>query len=178
MSQDSALARRLAYAKSIAPKRTKRPQVNTFDSPSSPALPAAAESSKRDNFVEPENDEGTKPSQPPKTIASQKAPEQPVAQPSFRPELRSSFAKIWSCNTMQTLEFQKNLEVSTFTPNSICLFQILYWMEVSLSDNEQLRTAAPHHFSLPVRVYYAVMFYVQILRAKRAAIQLPIPEDT
>lgn len=84
-------------------------------------------------------------------------------------ELKSAFAKCWTIVDDIDIPAVYHDEKSSYFPNSISVFEVLSNMEEILSGNEELRWVSPNYFSLPVRVYYAVIFYVQCLRAKEQA---------
>lgn len=85
------------------------------------------------------------------------------------PELKSAFNKCWSTVDHINIPEVYHDDRSSWTPNGIVLFEVLHAMEELMNGNEELRWKCPNYFSLPVRVYYAVLFYVQVLRAKTEA---------
>jgi hypothetical protein len=93
-------------------------------------------------------------------------------------ELKSAFAKCWTIVDDIDIPAVTYDEKSWYFPSSISLFEVLSSMEEILSGNEELRWISPNYFSLPVRVYYAVIFYVQILRAKDQAGKLTKPQGS
>lgn len=93
-------------------------------------------------------------------------------------ELKSAFAKCWTTVDDIDIPAVTHDEKSLFYPTLISLFEVLHAMEEVLSGNEELRWISPHYFSLPVRVYYAVLTYVQILRAKEQSGKLTKPEGS
>jgi len=94
------------------------------------------------------------------------------------PTLKSAFAKCWTIVDELNMPLYKEPTKSSYLPNSIAIFEILHHMEVILNDNEELKWKCPFYFSLPVRIYYAVMFYVQILRAKQESGKLTTSEGS
>jgi hypothetical protein len=84
-------------------------------------------------------------------------------------ELKSSLEKCWTSVDHINIPQIYHDDKSSWTSNAIVLFELLNDMEELLNGNEELRWKAPNYFSLPVRVYYAVLFYVQVLRAKNEA---------
>jgi len=67
---------------------------------------------------------------------------------------------------------------SWFYPNYIVGNIIVDAMDRCIDGNQELTWICPNYFSLPVRLYYSVMFYVQILKAKEAAGKLSKTEST
>ncbi|BCD56382.1 putative coat protein [Lichen partiti-like RNA virus 1] len=67
---------------------------------------------------------------------------------------------------------------SNFIPNFLSASIIIEAMERCLDGNEELRWINPNYLSLPVRLYYAVLFYLQILKAKEAAKKITKSEST
>lgn len=61
-----------------------------------------------------------------------------------------------------------NSKTYSFIPQGIDLFETLFSMEEALNGNSDVEWFSPHYFSLPVRVYYAVIFHVQVLRAQES----------
>jgi len=84
-------------------------------------------------------------------------------------ELKSAFAKVWSIVDNINIPAVQFDQKSSFTPNCISLSNVIFQMEKLLDSNEELRWKSPHYFSLPVRLYYSVLFYIQVLQAKEAA---------
>jgi hypothetical protein len=83
--------------------------------------------------------------------------------------LKTAFAKCWTIVDDIDIPAVQHDEKSWYIPSCVSTFEVLSNMEEILSGNEELRWISPHYFSLPVRVYYAVIFYVQTLRAKEQA---------
>jgi hypothetical protein len=101
-----------------------------------------------------------------------------VAPAAPQTELKSAFAKCWTIVDDIDIPAVTHDEKSWFLPTIISLFEVLFSMEEILSGNEELRWVSPNYFSLPVRVYYAVIVYVQILRSKEQAGKLSKPEGS
>jgi hypothetical protein len=99
-------------------------------------------------------------------------------EPAAVPELKSAFAKCWTTVDEFDIPAVTYFSKSSYTPFGFNLFQILFAMESALNGNEELRWKSPMYFSLPVRVYYAVIFYVQILRAKESSGTLTKPDSS
>jgi len=99
----------------------------------------------------------------------QKAPkkDKSSAQPAPVNTLKSSFAKCWTIVDHINVPLIQYDTKSFYHPNAISIFEVLHQMENILSDNERLKWTSPNYFSLPVRIYYAVIFHVQVLRARQ-----------
>nr|UUW20933.1 MAG: coat protein [Xiaogan partiti-like virus 1] len=83
--------------------------------------------------------------------------------------LGPAFSKMWTTVQHYQIAPKTYDEKSMYIPSSLAMFQILHEMENVLHGNEEIRWIAPNYFSLPVRVYYSVLFYVQVYRAKQQA---------
>ncbi|KAI1003047.1 hypothetical protein K3495_g5159 [Podosphaera aphanis] len=103
---------------------------------------------------------------PPEAPAMHRPTASAPAKAIFTPTPRPEFVKIWSANNASHIPRIQFEMLSWYTPNCICLFETLAAMETLLNNNKQLPIIAPNYFSLPVRVYYAVLFYVHILTAR------------
>jgi len=99
-------------------------------------------------------------------------------EPAAVAELRTAFGKCWTTVDEFDIPSITYYDKSTYTPLGFNLFQILFAMEDVLNGNDELRWISPMYFSLPVRVYYAVIFFVQTLRAKDASGTLSKPDSS
>jgi len=106
------------------------------------------------------------------TVATSHAP--PAAGTSLRP----AFAKCWT--TVDTIYIPPKYfdSKSGFCPTFIKLFEVLHVIDEILNGNEELRWISPYYFSLPVRIYYAIICYVQTYRAKEQAGKLTPAEGS
>lgn len=87
-------------------------------------------------------------------------------------EFHGVYSKCWTIvDTINMPEYQDDRK-STFIPGGIALFEVLHEMEEILNHNEELNWVSPNYFSLPVRIYYAVIYHVQCLRAKEQSGEL------
>jgi hypothetical protein len=191
MSANSARARGLAYANQVsAAKQTRRSaQPNVFgkaksgpptyafqDQQRGPVDDIADETSAlrhQEKEIADDKDEdivdrkdftsGPSTGKAPATNKTTAAPAAPTN------ELKSAFAKCWTIVDTIDIPALQHDQKSWYLPSSVSLFEVLSNMEEILSGNEELRWVSPNYFSLPVRVYYAVIFYVQVLRAKEQA---------
>jgi hypothetical protein len=67
---------------------------------------------------------------------------------------------------------------SSYMPNFIMGSIIIRSLEDCLDGNEELKWICPFYFSLPVRLYYTVIFYLQILKAKESVKKIGKTEST
>jgi hypothetical protein len=183
----TARARTMAYAAEVQ-KRNKRPDSNNFVKPGNPTTPAyqtvsrtniddTADETKairtEEKKLEDDKDRAT-------TDKNDFAPGNPngkaiipdattTREKAAAPELKEVYSKVWT--TVDAINITKVFhdEKSMYIPNFISMMEVLSKVESTLDSNEELRWRAPRYFSLPARVYYAVIFYVQIYRAKHQA---------
>lgn len=94
------------------------------------------------------------------------------------PAAKAAFMKCWTTVDEIDIPAVSEDQKSFWTPNSIKIFLILFQMELLLFGNEQMKWVSPNYFSLPVRIYYSVIFYVQTLRAKEQAGKLAKSEGS
>jgi len=95
-----------------------------------------------------------------------------------RHKIGGAFAKTWTIVDHIFVPPVIKPKKSTFIPNFIMASIIIDGMEECLDGNEELKWISPNYFSLAVRVYYAVIFYIQILKAKEGASKLGKAEGT
>jgi len=88
------------------------------------------------------------------------------------------FAKAWTISDHVTMPEVTQSKKSSFFPNFLAATLIISSMEQIMDGIEELKWICPHYFSLPARVYWSVIFYIQILKAKEAAKKLTKPEGT
>jgi len=84
-------------------------------------------------------------------------------------ELGGVYAKIWGHVSTRTIPRVTYSATNKWLPSSIGMMQIINGMHSVLDGNEYLRRIAPNYLSMSVTLYYAVLWYVQILRAQTAA---------
>lgn len=89
-----------------------------------------------------------------------------------------AFIKAWTIVDHVVVSPVIQPKKSWFYPNYIAGSMILDAMDRSIDGNQELTWIAPNYFSLATRTYYAVMFYIQILKAKEAAGKLDRTEGT
>lgn len=95
-----------------------------------------------------------------------------------RHQAGGAFIKAWTIVDHVVIPPVIQPRKSSFIPNFIAANVIIQAMEVCLDGNEELKWISPNFFFLPVRLYYSVMFYIQILKAKEAAGKLGKTEST
>jgi len=88
------------------------------------------------------------------------------------------FSKAWTVSDHVTVPEVIEPMRSSFLPNFISATIIIEAMEHCIDGVEELKWISPYYFSLPARIYWAVLFYVQILKAKEAAKKLTKTEST
>lgn len=89
-----------------------------------------------------------------------------------------AFIKAWTVVDHVVIPPVIQPKKSWFYPNYLVGSMIVDAMDRCIDGNKELDWIAPNYFSLAVRLYYAVMFYVQILKAKEAATKLTRTEST
>jgi hypothetical protein len=93
-------------------------------------------------------------------------------------EAAGAFAKAWTISDHVTVPEVIEPKRSHHLPNFIAGTIIVEAIEHCLDGVEELKWISPHYFSLPARIYWCVLFYIQILKAKDAAKKLPKSEST
>jgi hypothetical protein len=88
------------------------------------------------------------------------------------------FSKTWTISDHVTLPQVIEPKKSTYLPNFIAATVIITAIESCVDGDEELKWVSPFYFSLPARIYWAILFYVQILKAKEAAKKLTKAEGT
>jgi hypothetical protein len=81
-------------------------------------------------------------------------------------ELNSVYRNCWTISSTIVIPPEIHDAKSQYTPNFISLFETLNAMERLLYNNEELKYVARAYFSLPIRLYYAVIAHYTIYRAK------------
>jgi len=92
--------------------------------------------------------------------------------------LKGSFAKTWTGSESYNIAFITHPMKSSFTPSLNAFYFVLHEMELRLHGNVKLRQKCPYYFSLPIRLYYAIIIIVQIYRAKEVARTITKPESS
>jgi hypothetical protein len=93
-------------------------------------------------------------------------------------EPTGAFLKMWTSVDHVVIPPVIKPKKSSFIPNFIMGSVLLRSLEECLDGNEEMKWICPFYFSLPVRVYYAVLFYLQILKAKESAGKIGKAEST
>lgn len=89
-----------------------------------------------------------------------------------------AFVKAWTIVDHIVVSPVIQPKKSWFYPNYIVGSIIVDAMDRSIDGNQELTWICPNYFSLLIRLHYAVMFYIQILKAKEAAGKLSKTEST
>lgn len=89
-----------------------------------------------------------------------------------------AFIKAWTIADHIVIPPVLQPRKSSFIPNFLSANIILQAIEICLDGNEELKWISPNFFFLPVRLYYSILFYIQILKAKEAAGKLGKSEST
>jgi len=95
-----------------------------------------------------------------------------------RHKVGGAFIKVWTTVDHVVIPAVIQPKKSWFYPNYIAGEMIQNAIDRCLDGNEELRWIAPNYFSLAVRIYYSVMFYIQILKAKEAVKAIGRSEST
>jgi len=89
-----------------------------------------------------------------------------------------AFLKMWTTVDHISIPPVIKPKKSSFIPNFIMGSVIIRSLEDCLDGNEEMKWICPFYFSLPVRLYYSVLYYLQILKAKESANRLTATEST
>jgi len=79
------------------------------------------------------------------------------------------YQMFWALETDFDMEEVTYTTKNTWTPNSFALFEILDAAGRFVYDNRVVTKHHPEYLDYAVACYYAIIFYIQILRAKNAA---------
>lgn len=89
-----------------------------------------------------------------------------------------AFIKAWTISDHVTVPEVIEPKRSSFFPNFISATIIIQAIEHCLSGVDELKWISPNYFSLPARIYWCVLFYIQIMKAKETAKKLSKAEST
>jgi hypothetical protein len=89
-----------------------------------------------------------------------------------------AFSKAWTITDHIVIPQVIEPKKSSYIPNYLAANAILVGMERCIDGNEEFKWLCPNYLSLPVRVYYAVVYYLQIMKAKEAAGKLSRSEGS
>jgi hypothetical protein len=89
-----------------------------------------------------------------------------------------AFIKAWTVVDHVVIPPVIQPKKSWFYPNYIVGALLVNAMDRCIDGNQELTWIAPNYFSLAVRTYYAIIFYIQILKSKEAAGKLTRSEST
>jgi len=92
-------------------------------------------------------------------------------------EAGGAFIKAWTVVDHVVIPPVIQPKKSWFYPNYIVGSLLVNAMDRCIDGNQELTWIAPNYFSLAVKLYYAVIFYIQILKAKEAAGKLSRSES-
>jgi len=87
-------------------------------------------------------------------------------------ETKGVFTKAWTVARNYNMTLYHTIRPSGYAPNGIAFCETLFKMEDLINQTRKLTNISPFYFSLPVRVYYTMMFTVAILNAKSEANKL------
>nr|BCB16796.1 capsid protein [Rosellinia necatrix partitivirus 5] len=79
------------------------------------------------------------------------------------------FEAFWSRETDYDLEEVTHTQKNSWTPNALAMFEILDAASIFVTESRIIAKHHPNYLDYAVSVYYAIMFYIQILRAQQAA---------
>jgi hypothetical protein len=79
------------------------------------------------------------------------------------------YSKIWTIVDDLQIPLIQHDEKSSYIPNSFRLFEVLDHMNNMIIGNENLFFNMPKFLIMPVQLYYAILFYLQIVRVKKQA---------
>jgi hypothetical protein len=80
-----------------------------------------------------------------------------------------NFLSFWNQTLNYDLEAITFSETNEWTPNALSLFAILAACSQFSTDHHDMIKRHPEFFDYGVACYYAILFYIQILRARRSA---------
>lgn len=93
-------------------------------------------------------------------------------------EAGGAFIKMWTSVDHISIPPVIKPMKSSFIPNYIMGSVIIRSLEDCLDGNEEMKWICPFYFSLPVRLYYSVIWYLQILKAKESVNKIGKTEST
>nr|QLC36775.1 capsid protein [Sarcosphaera coronaria partitivirus] len=115
---------------------------------------------------------------PVKTKKKQQKGKQPAATTeTAKPELKEDETKVTAfsllMNSMKNIGSSrvKVIQDSSFVPSCHIMYEILSAMHNCTADNTYIYRTNQHYHPLLSRLYYGILFWIQVLRAKRAANQ-------
>lgn len=89
-----------------------------------------------------------------------------------------AYELFWREEQHDTFRNCRHPRINTYAPNALAMFEILEIAENKLAVNRHIQTQEPNYVPYAVKVYYAFIFYKQILRARKAAGKLTTDETT
>nr|UDL14355.1 MAG: putative capsid protein [Partitiviridae sp.] len=139
--------------------------------------PIREETKKIENDQEKETDRSDFKKEPAKSTV-RSAPANTVDSAIINRTVGGAFTKAWTISDHVLIPEVIEPKKSFFFPNFIAATIIIDAVEHCLDGVEELKWISPHYFSLPARIYWCVLFYIQILKAKEAAKKLSKVEST
>jgi len=157
-------------------KFVERPKADQDEQPST-SDEIRSDMNKIENKKETETDKSDFKSQPSHPTV-RKAPVSTSDDLISKYEPGGAFLKMWT--TVDHISIPPVIQPmkSSFIPNFIMGSVIIRSLEDCLDGNEEIKWICPFYFSLPVRLYYSVVYYLQILKAKESAGKLSTTEST
>jgi hypothetical protein len=90
----------------------------------------------------------------------------------------SYFAKYWTDSLGYDVEPVVHFELNEWTPNSLALFDALRNAAPYVTNNRYIQLHHPEYIDYATVCYYAIIFYIQILRAREASQAITGEEST
>jgi len=81
----------------------------------------------------------------------------------------SIYQILWRPEAAYRMIAEQNPDTNTYVPSSIPLFSLLEAAEQRINVTKHMSEHEPNYVPYAVKVYYAYMYYIQILRARREA---------
>jgi hypothetical protein len=80
--------------------------------------------------------------------------------------VKGNYASIWSHEATDLFRTERYGRYSLYTPNGYSIFETLHAMHRQLDENEHLRWSVKHYLSIPVTIYYGVLYWMRILHVR------------
>jgi len=77
--------------------------------------------------------------------------------------VQGTYAAIWDHESHDAFRRVEYGQRSYYTPNALSIFESLHASHRVLADNEHMRWANRNYLSMPVTIYYSVLYYIRIL---------------
>nr|QLC36768.1 capsid protein [Sarcosphaera coronaria partitivirus] len=92
------------------------------------------------------------------------------------PKVPAVYNRFWKLELEYDLEEEIEFEFNYWTPNALALFEILRASGKYVYDNATVLKRHADYLDYAVACYYSIIFYIQILRAQKAAGKLRGPD--